>query len=359
MKKILLTIFIFSGILSVAQDSTTQNKPVITGSADIYYRYNFANPKSGPTNNFTSFTNSQNSFELGMASIRVDHSIGKTAATIDLGFGRRAEEFSYTDGDVDAGKNGFISLSNIKQAFITYSASSKLKFTAGKFSTHVGYEMLDAHLNRNYSMSYLFTNGPFFHTGIKADITAGPVGLMLGVANYTDQSTATTAVKTLLGQFSGSALESKLKFYLNYVGFFGSSEGSNPASLESLNQADLVVTATVSSKFSIGYNGTIQSRKPINSNANNWWASALYLNYDPCLLYGATLRSEYFDDGDGALGINNKILALTLSNNFRIGNLIIMPELRYEKASENMFEKHNGDPAKNTLTGLVAAIYHF
>jgi hypothetical protein len=46
------------------------------------------------TNNYTSFTNSQNSFELGMASIKADYSIGKVDGVIDLGFGRRAEEFS-------------------------------------------------------------------------------------------------------------------------------------------------------------------------------------------------------------------------------------------------------------------------
>lgn len=358
MKKLMTGIAAFIGTATMAQDSTIQNKTVISGSADVYYRYNFADPRDGKTNNFTSFTNSQNSFEPGMASIRADHSIGKASATIDLGFGRRVEEFSYNDGDEAAGKNGFLTLSNIKQVYITYAPSSKLKFTAGKFSTHVGYEMLDAHLNRNYSMSYMFTNGPFFHTGIKADITTGPVGFMAGIANYTDQSTATTAVKTLLGQFSGSAIDSKLKFYLNYVGFFGSSQGNNPAGLRSLNQVDLVATGAISSQFSIAFNGTIQLRKPISGSVENWWASALYFNYDPSSSYGVTLRTEYFDDGDGALGIGNKILALTLSNNFRIGNLTLIPELRYDNASEDLFEKDNGDPAKNTFTGLLAVIYH-
>ena len=37
------------------------------------------------------------------------------------------------------------------------------------WATHVGYELVDAYLNRNYSMSYMFSYGPFFHTGIKAD----------------------------------------------------------------------------------------------------------------------------------------------------------------------------------------------
>jgi hypothetical protein len=48
----------------------------------------FANAKdSGRTNNYTSYTNSQNSFELGMASLKADYTIGKVEAVADLGFG--------------------------------------------------------------------------------------------------------------------------------------------------------------------------------------------------------------------------------------------------------------------------------
>ena len=48
--------------------------------------------------------------------------IGKVEGVVDLGFGRRAEEFSYNDGDLDQNKNGFISLAAIKQAYISYAA---------------------------------------------------------------------------------------------------------------------------------------------------------------------------------------------------------------------------------------------
>ena len=93
---------------AISQDSTNvaavveeSPKPVISGSVDVYYRYNFADAKNaGATvNNFTSFTNSQNSFELGMASVRLDHSFGKVSVVADLGFGKRAEEFSYNDAN--------------------------------------------------------------------------------------------------------------------------------------------------------------------------------------------------------------------------------------------------------------------
>lgn len=340
-----------------AQDST--KTLTISGNADAYFRHNFG---SG-TNNFTSFTNSQSSFELGMASLRADATAlnGKVGATVDLGFGRRAEEFSYNDGEDGVGKNGFISLSNVKQAYLTYAPSSKVKFTMGKFATHVGYELLDAPLNRNYSMSYMFTNGPFFHTGLKADITAGPVGFMLGVANYTDQSTATTSVKTLLGQFSGSAAEGSFKYYLNYVGFGGSDAGANPSGLKSLNQFDLVLLGTISSKFNIGYNGTIQNRKQVDGSTDpsgSWIGNAVYLNFDPTEKTGITLRSELITDKkDVYFGTN--IFANTLSFNLKAGPLTIIPELRYESAKDQIFDDKDGDPTKSTFSALLAAVFKF
>lgn len=346
-----------------AQDST--KTLAISGNVDAYYRYNFAG-QSGSVrnfNNFTSFTNSQSSFELGMASLRADATAmsGKVGATVDLGFGRRAEEFSYNDGEQE-NKNGFISLSMIKQAYVTYAPSSKVKFTAGKFATHVGYELLDAPLNRNYSMSYMFTNGPFFHTGLKMDVTAGPVGFMVGVANFVDQTTSTTGVKGLIGQFSGGAPSGNFKFYLNYAGFFGSKTGNNPSGLESLNQVDLVLLGTISPKFNIGYNGTIQSRNQVTGSTTDdgaWVGNAVYLNFDPTDKVGVTLRGEYIADDNKKVLFQTNILAATASLDVKLGPLTLIPELRYESAKAEFFADGDGDPSKSTFSALVAAVFKF
>ena len=344
-----------------AQSQDTTKTLAISGSLDGYYRYNF----SGKPNNYTSFTNSQSSFELGMASLRADATAlsGKVGATIDLGFGRRAEEFSYNDGNDNVGngsdKNGFLTLSAVKQAFVTYAPTSKLKFTVGKFATHVGYELVDAPLNRNYSMSYMFTNGPFFHQGIKADITAGKFGFMVGVTNYTDQTTATTSVKNLIGQISGATTDGKLKAYLNYSGFGGSDKGLNPSGLKALNQYDLVLLGTISSKFNIGYNGTIQSRKPITGSGGSWMGNALYFNFDPGTNIGLTLRSEYISDKEMVYYGTKNIFANTLSLNAKVGPLTIVPELRFESADSEIFLKESGAGSKTTASALLAVLYKF
>lgn len=350
-------------IFAVSAQDTTKTLSV-SGSVDGYYRYNF----SGKQNNYTSFTNSQSSFELGMASLRADATAlsGKVGATVDLGFGRRAEEFSYNDGNDNPGsgsdKNGFLTMAAIKQAFVTYAVSSKVKFTAGKFATHVGYELLDAPLNRNYSMSYMFTNGPFFHTGVKADITAGPVAFMVGLTNYTDQSTSTTGVKNFIAQFSGGTKNGKLKFYLNYSGFGGSKAGANPSGLKSLNQFDAVILGTISSKFNIGYNGTVQSRTQVAGSTvanGSWIGNALYLNFDPSAKVGLTLRSEIISDSKTIYYGTKSIFANTLSLDYKVGPLTIIPELRFESAQSDYYLKKDGAPTKSTATALVAAVYKF
>jgi len=348
-------------VLATSSDFSEDSTKTLTisGGLDAYYRYNLSNKFA---NNNTSFTGSQRSFELGMATVRIDASAlsGKVTATVDLGFGRRAEDFSYNDG-VSLGKNGFASLSNIKQAYVTYAPSSTVKLTAGKFATHVGYELVDAQLNRNYSMSYMFTNGPFFHTCFKADITAGPVGFIVGVTNYTDQSSATNNVNSIIAQVSGGSSNGKVKAFLNYVGSFGSNSLSIPGSLKSVSQLDLVVNGTVSSTFGIGFNATVQSRKTnVDPTSGSWWGSAVYLNFDPTSTFGITLRSELIGDNKRIYFSNTKsIFANTLSFNFKAGPLTIIPELRVENANAAIYSKKDATLTKSTATALVAVVYKF
>lgn len=324
-------------------DSTKKSSTTFTGSVDAYYRYNF-NAPLGSTNNYTSFTNSNNSFELGMASVKVDHSFGKVAATIDVGFGRRAQEFSYNDVGT--------TLTAVKQAYVSYAVSDKVKFTMGKWATHVGYELLDAYANRNYSMSYGFSYGPFFHTGLKADIAlGGKSAMMVGIADMTDYVSAPNSIKVIIAQLS-TGFGEKVKAYLNYQGGTG------------LSQFDLVVTAALSDKFNIGYDGTMNSTK-ITDTSSSWKSHALYLNLDPSKKFGLTLRGEYFDDRKlsplitNGTYVANKIFATTLSANFKVDHLTIIPELRFDSAKGNIFLKDDSSPTSNTISFLLAAVYKF
>lgn len=342
MKRIMMAGMIFGMTLNaMAQtDSAKKATTTFTGSVDAYYRYNFNEPKTG-TNNLTSFTNSVNSFELGMASVKVDHTVGKVSATADLGFGKRAQEFSYNDVGT--------TLTAVKQAYVSYAPSDKLKFTLGKWATHCGWELLDAYSNRNYSMSYGFTFGPFFHTGLKADISlGGKSALMLGIANPVDYVSAPGPSKYIIAQFSTASGNDKLKAYLNFHGGTG------------LTQFNLVVNGTLSDQWSIVYDGSLNSTK-IGTTYSSWKSHAVYFNYDPTKLFGMTLRADYFDDRklSPLLAGGKNVFAATLSGNVKIDNLTIIPELRLDNAATAIFTKGTGSGTKNTASFILAAIYKF
>ncbi|SEA64159.1 Putative beta-barrel porin-2, OmpL-like. bbp2 [Arachidicoccus rhizosphaerae] len=354
MKYATILLFLLPASLQVmgqSADTTSASPPTfkISGSVDGYYRYNFANAKKlQEPNNLTSFTNTQNSFELGMASLRLDASMGKVGAVVDLGYGKRADEFSYNDEGS--------SLRAVKQAFITYAASEKVTFSFGKWATHIGYEVLDAYLNRNYSMDYMFSYGPFSHTGLKVDIALGNFGIMAGLVNPTDYVSASFADKNFIGQLSGATSNGKLHGYLNYV-------GGKDLDKNTVNQGDLVVTATVTPKFSIGYNGSIKSVKMPDQDVNSWWGSALYFNVDPTPAVGFTLRGEYFDDKKNVAGIGTCIFDATLSANIHVSSLTIIPEFRLDQGKDAVFYKssdESGMPtSKGTGTFVLGLAYNF
>lgn len=335
-----------------SQDSLSSSSLTVSGSADVYYKYDFGKTKA---NSYTSFTNSHNSFELGMASVKLDYKTAKVQMVADVGVGKRAQEFSYNDEGI---------LASIKQLYISYSPASNLKLTAGSWATHIGYELVDPALNRNYSMSYMFSNGPFFHTGFKAEATFGTSGFMVGVANPTDFKYVPDGQinsKFILAQYSFTPSD-KFKAYLNYAG------GKNIDTTTS-DQFDLVLTSKLSDKFSLGYNGTVNRTSvylgdKVFDQTHSWWGSALYLHFDPSSKFGLTLREEYFNDNYQLKTYSShlkggSILATTLSANIKADKLIFIPEIRLDKASEAIFLNADGNSRKWAANVLVAAIYQF
>ena len=332
--KILLPVFLFMSILSKAQTDSTK-APTSSTSYTIYFDGYYKNDFSKQsTNNKTSFTNSNQSLQLGMASIKIDRAKGNFTGTLDLGLGKRAQEFSYNDNGVTQ---------SIKQAYISYAPMSGLKITAGKWATHIGYELLDAYSNRNYSMSYAFSYGPFFHTGIRADISlGGKSAMMIGFAQPTDFVSTDSPDKMLIAQFSTSSKNDVLKAFLNYQG------GKDKS------QFDLVLNGVVSSQVGINYDGTIA-----NIGGNNWTSNAVYVNYDPSAKIGFTLRSEYFDDSKNAVGVGSSIFQNTFSANIHFSKLTLIPEIRFDNAKDKIFFNTNNNLNQYASNFLIAAVYKF
>ncbi len=364
---VLFTFTILSGITLKAQDFAAifnQEEPLvlttkeaepeeeketpfsISGFVDAYYQYSF-NEQVFPT----SFTETHNSFTLGMANVVLAKE-GKVGFVADIAVGPRAE--------VANGYTG-TTLSAIKQLFITYSPSDKVTFTLGNFGTHVGYEVIDAPANVNYSTSYMFSNGPFYHTGLKANVAVSEtVGLMLGVFNDTDAKIDEVSGKHIGAQISYE--KEALALYVNYIGGRDDEVTLDSVTFDVIgHQIDLTATFQASEKLGLGLNATTKSIVNSESENTSWFGAALYANYAFKENFTLGLRGEYIGDDDGEiLGVSgNNIIDITLSGNFKIGALTLIPEFRIDRAGEDVFIDSDGKPTGTSAALIFAGIYAF
>ena len=182
MKKLFTLSMLFVATTLFAQEEVTEKKLSITGSIDAYYRANLNAPNdlenwTAPGSSFANLPG----FALGMANVVMSYEGEKTGFVADLVFGPRGTDAIFASPMYSATGN------IINQLYAYWNVSESVTLTMGNFNTFLGYEVISPTANFNYSTSYLFSYGPFSHTGIKADIALSEdFSLMLGVFNDTD-----------------------------------------------------------------------------------------------------------------------------------------------------------------------------
>ena len=338
MKKV-ITILALALTTSVtfAQDTPLE----ISGSADLYYKYDFA--KTG--NIGTSFASDQNSVSLGMIDIALKKKTGKTSFVGEVSFGPRGQFQSIPD----VGGQSF----HIQNLYAAYAASDKLTLTAGYMGTFIGYEVISPLSNFHYSTSYLFTNGPFQNAGIKANYAiSSKVGLMVGLFN--DQWNAYTAnpsfgLNAIGAQLSLTPVEG-LTAYINYL------DGSASGTI-----VDLTAAYQVSEKFKLGLNVADFSG---TADDTGFTGFALYPSYAVSSNFSLGLRAENFKAKKMSAGYSGvvgdeSVTAFTLSANLKSGGLTFIPEFRMDSGSSDMFLDSDLVATKSASQVSLGVVYGF
>jgi len=338
MKKLILSVLIFSGLVLNAQDAEEKGTFTLSGSIDTYFRGNLnAINDADKVAPGTSFANAPG-FSLGMINIIAGYEGEKVGFVADMVYGPRG---------ADAVFESTGSSSIVNQLYAYWNVSEKVKLTMGNFNTFLGYEVISPTANFNYSTSYLFSYGPFSHTGIKADISfSEKSSLMIAIMNPTDATEFNPDGKYSLGVQYGYSGQ-----YFNYL--------LNPDSYE----IDFTGGFDLSESFFLGLNAAYFSA----DDAAGFYGVALYPQYATSENFKIGLRAEYFAETDGDFGAigtgvaDSSIFATTLSANYSIGSLTIIPEVRLDSASDNFngFTDNSSDPTKSLSSFLLAAVYSF
>lgn len=411
-----LASLMFSAFTSQAQDSTKTGKLTISGYVDVYYQYNMNNPSfASPVNNGAVaggasgyglaptgsnvgriFDIKNNQFSLGLVQTKFAYTTDRSEVVLDLAYGPNAALGNFG--------NLYGTDVNIKQAYMSYNFTDKLNFTVGQFGTHIGYELIDAPLNYNYSLSYLFGNGPFYHTGAKASYAfSESFGIMAGVVNGWDGMYDFNGTKSAIAQLYVAPTDG-FNIYVNYIGgdekngFSFPSLGSPTAPISGTKNVshlfDLTTSYQLTDAFKLGVNAAYGFGSNIKLDATaddgyskgSWGGAALYADYRFSEFFGLGLRAEHFEDKDAlryislSLGQGCTVNEFTLTGDMKFmdGHFNLKPEFRIDIAQVNDknvgvvgtqtenkgYMKNPGNPDKAETTNIqptigMAAIYAF
>jgi hypothetical protein len=325
---LLLTIFTISyGQDTTAVDSTvveTKSKLSFSGSADVYFRQNIAAPNGIAPN--TSFAN-LNGFALGMFNFVTKYESGKTGVVADLVFGPRGEDATFLSPTLRPGGSSNI----VNQLYVYWNVNDKATFTMGNFNTFLGYEVISPVDNFNYSTSYMFSYGPFSHTGLKLDYAFNDdLSGMLAVLNNTDAT-----------EYNPNNFQT-LGAQLGYKGtFLNALYGKQSVGSDNTFQVDLTGGYDLSKTFYLG----------VNSTYNETGDAAFYgvALYPQLAVKDITVgvRGEYFSEvkgGAGAIAVNN---------------LNLKAEYRLDNADQDTFLDANLSGSNKLSSVVLAAVYSF
>lgn len=386
---LILTTFLtlLSANLVFAQEETTEDSGTLTlsGSVDAYFRTNLNAPNKGE--NFqspaSSFANLPG-FSLGMANIIATYEGKKVGAVVDLVFGPRGEDAVFGSPLYSGGMAGSSQI--INQLYVYWNVSDKVTFTLGNFNTFLGYEVISPTANFNYSTSYMFSYGPFSHTGLKANVQlSDKFSFLAAVMNPTDMTEFNLNGTYTLGAQLGYSTDAG-NTYLNLV--YGDQDGrlineggliTDQTSLGKTFQIDLTTGFNLSELLYAGVNTTYNTTasgeifdgsdvQAIEGEGAGFYGVAGYLQAKPSEKFGIGFRGEYFsvfNSGlEGVVGLNDAgkggVFAGTLSGNLKIAqNLTLIPEVRFDSMKEEFFVNKDLNGSKGLASFLLAAVFAF
>ena len=340
MRTLLTFLFLVSFVTVFSQEAPEEETSSfeVSGSVDAYYRANLSGPNTAFEdgsflNPGTSFAN-RSGFSLGMANVVLSYEGSKVGFVADLVFGPRGEDAVF----LSVGSSNIVN-----QLYAYWNVSESVTLTLGNFNTFLGYEVISPTGNFNYSTSYMFSNGPFSHTGLKADFAlSDDFSLMLAIMNSTDFTEVNFDGSYTLGAQLGYKDQ-----FLNLV--YGEQTGTSGTTF----QIDYTGGADLSDDFFLGVNATYN-----DTDGSGFYGVALYPQLTTSESFAIGLRGEYF--GFHADEVDDEtVFAATLSANYKIDNLTIIPELRLDSWSEDVYVDNDLEPVKSLSSFLLAVVYQF
>lgn len=350
----LLASIALAGVSPALADGPAAPTVTVNGLVDTYYTYNFtngANANLGVGNVSTFFNTDDDSFALGLAEVDVNVVQGQVAGHISLDYGQESNL-------------GLAGAFDVLQAYVTYTPS-EWSFSAGRFVTWMGNEVIQSKSNMNYSRSLLFWYTiPLWHQGLTVGYASSDS--KFAVTGYlVDGWNNTMALRT--GKDYGLQLkivpDSTFSIILN--GIFGPNGFGATSDTQAVGEA--IISYAASDKFSLALDAEYGMQNVTGATTTpSFWGVALYGRYQMESDWALALRLEDMTDS-GVIGFGTTTTSgslyegtLTLEHNFT-PNMLVRWEGRYDTNSINSAAApiYANGLATSQFTGTMAAVFSF
>jgi hypothetical protein len=316
------------------------------------YEYNANRPTTGASS-YRVFDFSDNSFNLDVAEVVVQIAASKpndAGFRVDFAAGNSIPQITKTQDQTAA-------QFDLQQAFASYIVplGSGLRFDAGKFVTHLGYEVIEGYdgYNDNYSRSILFGYAiPFTHTGVKASyaLTTKVAG-MVEVVNGWDLLRDNNRSKSVGAQLALTPV-APLSVFLNWIGGPELAKDNHT----NRNVFDVVGIFKATKALTLGVNGDYgkENGTSVVSPGSDaiWKGIAGYATLGVTDKFSVALRGETFhDDGGVRLGTTTKatLSEVTFTPAYKFtDHVLLRGEARYDKANQPILNKRGTLADKQT-----------
>lgn len=327
----LLLVVILTGLspAAVAQEVETPAGVTATGFVDSYFSLNFARPAT-QFNRYRNFDVGDRQFDVALAELVFQKIAEPIGFRIDADFG--------STNDLVQGGTG-TTLSFLQQAYLTavVPLGSGLTVDAGKFVTHMGFEVIESKDNWNYSRSFLFALAiPYYHVGLRvsypifANVTLTG-HLCNGWNNVQDNNSSKT--------FGASLIAAPLPELTVIAGWIGGEEQPDSAQAGARNVVDLTVVYKPTGQLSLAANASL-GREDMPAGDARWQGLALYARYGFSGGTGVAVRAESYDDEDGqTTGVPQRMEEITVTLEQSVMTfLLLRAEYRYDHSSVAVFD---------------------
>ena len=338
------------------------NEIAVDAFVSTGYLYNFNRPATG-ANSYRVFDFGHNTFNLDVAELVVQIAPSKpndAGFRVDFAAGNSIPQVTKTQDQTAA-------QFDLQQAFVSYIApiGSGLRFDAGKYVTHLGYEVIEGYdgYGDNYSRSILFGYAiPFTHTGVKASYTfSSKIGAMFEVVNGWDLVRDNNLSKSLGAQLTITPV-APLNVLLNWI---GGPELANDNHTQR-NVFDVVAIFKPTRTLTLGANGDygIEDGTSLVTPGSDevWKGIAGYATLAVTDRFSVGLRGETFHDNGGVrLGTHTSatLSEWTFTPAYKFtDHVLLRGEVRFDKANRPILTRERTlDDKQTTLAANFIFLY--